>query len=185
MYFRRKSLILALALLLPYTFPGLGRAASSLDPSQRPTTSNRALVRERVASIVQQTAARAQLTTKEGLKVTTRPLPSTENLSEVRRFGDEAVDVLSEYLSSDDVIVQETALRLLGEFTDQHALCVLQNFAQKAASPFIRGTALRWLIHFPAATYRPIIQQAADNDPSPEVRSTALTLLKRHPPENK
>ena len=142
------------------------------------------VIRQRISAIIDTAVKRAHITTPDGIQVTMRPLMRDEDYEEVKRFGDRAVPVLSEYLTSEDILEQEDAVRLLAHLKGDSALDALEKFAESAGSPFIRATALRNLApQLPLDKIEPMLIKISKSDPDPRVRKLALDLLEncRHP----
>ncbi len=173
-----------------------GKAISSLAPplslavlfvapvaflfSQSTPKSDPGTVRSRISSIIQSTIKRSQFVTAEGTKATVMPLlPSNEEYSEVKKYGDISITALADYATSGSEWEQQVAMRLLGVFKNEHAFEAFQDYAKKSKFSFTRGLALRSLTGFPSEKVRPVLEQSAASDPAPEIRKLALDLLER------
>lgn len=97
--------------------------------------------------------------------------------NEIRRYGDDAIPILAEYLNSGNGFEKYLAMRFLGLIGSSGVVEPLNRVALGDASSSFRLVALRWLTQAPWELASPIIRQAADNDPVPEVREAARELL--------
>jgi hypothetical protein len=135
-------------------------------------------VKQRLATIMQQTIERARIQLKDGSYATTMPvLPSEQDSAEVKRYGHQAIEVLAAYVDSNQGLEQHLALRFLGEFTDDSALAAIRCFAEKSRLAGIRQIAVMALTGFAQDRVKPIIEQISKKDPEPEVRAAARRAL--------
>lgn len=147
-------------------------------------SSARRAVRERVATIFRETLKQGEFSVERGggRRVTARTFvpPSTEHVDEMRRYGDDAIPVLAEYLNSGSGFEKYLAMRLLGAIGGKGVVEPLGKIALSDASAGFRLAALLWLTDAPWDLASPIIRQAAEHDDSSEVRDKALEILARH-----
>ncbi len=145
-------------------------------------TSDRSM-RTRIATIFQETLKSGETKVESnGLVVTARTLfpPSTEHVDEIRRYGEEAIPILTEYLVSENGFEKYTAMRFLDAIGGPSIIGPLAGVALGDPSPSFRSTALRWLSVARWDLAAPIIRQAAENDSSPEVCQQAQEILAQH-----
>ena len=143
------------------------------------------VMRERIATIFRETLKRGESTVElKGRQVTSRTFvpPSTEHVDEIRRYGDDAIPILTEHLNSGGGFEKYLAMRLLGSIGGRGVVEPLRKVALGDASSSFRLVALLWLTETPWALASPIIRQVAENDVSPEVREKAKEILAQHGP---
>src|SRR5262249_4328127 len=141
------------------------------------------LVRERIATIFQETLKRGEARVEiDGHLITARTFvpPSTEHVDEIRRYGKEAIPILTEYLRLENGFEQYLAMRFLGDIGGANIIGPLAGVALSDPSPGIRSTALRWLSVTRWDLASPIIRQAARDDSAAEVRKQAQDILAQH-----
>jgi hypothetical protein len=141
------------------------------------------VIRKRIASMMDYILKRAETVTPDGIKVQIVARPSNEEIEEIKSYGDDAVPVLSEYLSAEDSRQKLLALRFLGILGGGRIIEPLEKVIRSDPSPSTRETALIWLAEAPWDLASPIIQQAAQNDPDAAVRQTARGLLDDRKPK--
>lgn len=142
------------------------------------------VIRKRVAELMGYILKRAEVVTSDGkAMVQIVALPSNEDIEEVRRYGDAAVPILAEYLTSGDGRQKVLAMRFLGNLGGSRIVEPLRTVVQHDASPGIRDLALRWLSGAPWDLAAPIIREAAETDPDPGVREAAKEILAKYPPK--
>ena len=104
--------------------------------------------------------------------------PAKRNVEEVRRYGDEAVPVLTNYLSTESDRERALAVEFLGLLGGRRIIPPLQRVIQEDTSPTIRILALRWITQAPFNLVSPIIREAATRDLDEQVRKEAQEILK-------
>ena len=107
-------------------------------------------------------------------------LPSDEDISAIKKYGDRAVPVLSRYLRSKDDREREMAMRLLGSSGCRPAVRLLASVLRQDASPTVRWAAVEWLSQFPWEWVAPALRRAALEDPDQTVRKAASDLIDEH-----
>ena len=152
--------------------------------SQKPPRDpDKAVLRERIASIIHELLQEGRGTTPEGIRYRTRVPPSSAAVEEVRGYGDAAIPVLNEYLWSRDSAESELAMRFLGALGGKQIVQPLRRVIRRHPSPAVRSAALRWLTQAPWESAAPILREAADKDLDSGVRNTARELLTKHFPK--
>jgi HEAT repeat protein len=146
-----------------------------------PPTLDESMVGKRIGEIMKAVVTRGEITLNEQVVITIRSLPSEEELDEVKRYGDAAVPVLAEYLTSEDGRFYHIALRFLGELGGGRIVGPLQRIILFDPSAGRREYALRWIGQAPWELAGPIIHQAAEADPDAGVRETAKDMLRNAP----
>jgi len=148
-----------------------------------PKTSDRVL-RERIATIFEETLkqgeARIEVKPHSWVTVTTFIPPTNEHVEEIRRYGDDAVPILSDYLDRGKGFEKYLAMRFLGSIGGKSIIAPLRKVALDDPSPSFRSTALLWLRAARWDLAAPIFRQAAKKDSSPEVRRQAQAILAQH-----
>ena len=141
-----------------------------------------AKVRDRVNTIIRKTIQAGEFTTAEGVKGITRVPPSTEDVDEIRSYGDRAIQPLAEYLETDNAFEYELAMRLMGALGGKRIIAPLKKVALYDPSARKREYALRWITQGPWDLASPVITEAAENDRDANVRKVARELLSGHNP---
>lgn len=141
-----------------------------------------AKVRERVNTIIRETLQRGEFTTAEGVKAITRIPPSSEDVEEIKSYGDRAVLPLQEHFSSRNAFEYEMAMRLMGALGGKRIIEPFQKVILHDRSARKREDALRWITQGPWDLASKVITQAAENDPDENVREVAQELLSGHGP---
>ena len=140
-------------------------------------------MRERIATIFSETIKSGETRVEQNgqffMAVTFIP-PTTEHVDEIRRCGQDAIPILSDYLSKGSGFERYHAMRFLGAIGGKEIIEPLRRVALEDPSPSFRSSALRWLSTTPWDLAAPIIRQAAENDVSEEVRTEAKEILARH-----
>jgi hypothetical protein len=141
-------------------------------------------MRERIATIFRETLKQGEIAVERNgrRQVTARAFvpPSTEYVDEIRRYGDDAIPILAEYLNSGSGFEEYLAMRFLGSMGGKGVVEPLRKVALNDVSSSFRLVALLWLSETPWDLASPIIQQVAGNDTSPEVREKAKEILAQH-----
>ena len=147
---------------------------------------NRA-VRERVAIIFRETLKRGESEVEQHGRrhVTARTFvpPAAEHVDEIRRYGDDAIPILAEYLNAGNGFEKYLAMRFLGSIGGGGVVEPLRKVALGEDSSSLRLVALLWLTETPWDVASPIIRQVAENDVSVEVREKAKEILAQHVPD--
>lgn len=141
-----------------------------------------AKVRERVNTVITETLKRGEFTTREGVRVTTRIPPSSEDVAEIKSYGDRAVLPVEEHFSSENAFEYETAMRLMGALGGKRIIEPFKKVILHDRSARKREYALRWITQGPWDQAAKVISQAAENDPDANVRKLAQELLSGHGP---
>ena len=146
--------------------------------------SDNRVMRERIATIFCETLKRGEIVGEHNARrqVTSRTFapPSTEYVDEIRRYGDDAIPILAEYLNSGSGFEKYLAMRFLGLIGGVGAVEPLRKVALGADSSSFRLVALLWLAEAPWDLASSIIRQVAEDDTSPEVREKAKEILAQH-----
>ena len=142
------------------------------------------VIRDRIAIIFQETfkQGETQIELSDHSVVTARTFipPTNEHVEEIRRYGADAVPLLSDYLDRGTGWEKYIAMRFLGSIGGKSIIDPLHKVALHDPSPDFRATALLWLSAAPWDLAAPIIRQAARKDSSPEVRKQAQEILRQH-----
>jgi len=140
------------------------------------------LVRQRISAVIHRISESSQIMLKDGSYATPMPvLPSTDELREIKGYGDQAVAVLATYVDSSRGMEQHLAIRFLLECRDDQALAALQAFAEKSKIGGIREEAITGLRGFPIQKVKQIVESISSSDPDPEVRAFARRVLATFP----
>jgi hypothetical protein len=134
------------------------------------------MVRSRISALMRHIIKEAESVTPDGLRIRTVARPTVEDIKEVEGYGDDAVPILSGYLTSQDGLEKDLAIRFLGILGGARIVGPLGAVVRTDASPGAREMALRWLAEAPWDMALPIIQDAARNDPDSMVRQAAQEL---------
>jgi hypothetical protein len=118
----------------------------------------------------------------DGVRGITRMPPSSEDVAEIKSYGDQAVVPLAEYFNSENAFEYEMAMRLMGALGGKRIIKPLKNVALYDPSPRKREYALRWITQAPWDRAAKVIRQAADHDADANVREVAKELLSGHGP---
>jgi|GEM_PF-2048268 len=113
-----------------------------------------------------------------GVRVWRRVPPAKKNVEEIRRYGDEAVAVLTNHLSAESDRERALAVEFLGLLGGRRIISPLQRVIQDDNSPTIRILALRWITQAPFNLVSPIIREAAIRDLDEQVRKEAQDILR-------
>ena len=142
------------------------------------------LIRDRIAIIFQETfkQGEAHIELSDHSVVTARTFlpPTNEHVDEIRRYGADAVPILSDYLDRGTGWEKYIAMRFLDSIGGKSIIDPLRRVALHDPSPDFRATALLWLGAARWDLAAPIIRQAARKDSSPEVRKQAQEILRQH-----
>lgn len=146
--------------------------------------STKDLIRDRIAIIFEETFKQGEtkIELSDHSVVTARTFfpPSNEHVEEIRRYGKEAVTILSDYLDRGNGWEKYLAMRFLGSIGGKGIIDPLRRVALHDPQPSIRATALLWLSAARWDLAAPIIRQAARKDSSPQVRQQAQAILAQH-----
>jgi HEAT repeat protein len=140
-------------------------------------------IRKRIAALMAHILKKGEAVTSDGIKVATRALPSNEDIEEIKRYGDTAVPILSEYLTAEESREKNLAMRFLGVLGGSRIVEPLRKIALYDSSPAMRDLALRWLTTAPWDIVAPIIKQAMEFDSDPQVREAAKNILASYAPK--
>ncbi len=141
-----------------------------------------AKVRERVDTIIKETIKRGEFTV-QGVKGITRVPPSTEDVDEIKSYGDQAVAPLEEHLYSASAFEYEMAMRLMGALGGKRIIEPLKKVILHDESARRREYALRAIVQGPWDQASQVMALAADTDPDENVRKTAKELLSGYAPK--
>ena len=154
-----------------------------MDASAQIKTSSPAnKARERINQIISETLKRGEFTSPEGYRVVTRIPPSSEDVEEVKRMGDDAIPTLEEHFSSPDGREYELAMRLLGALGGKRIIEPLRKIIQFDSSAEKRKAALRWITQGRWDLASEILRKSAESDSDPKVRELAQELLAGYAP---
>lgn len=140
-------------------------------------TIDKSVVRERISRIMRDIRKKGEREI-DGVRIFVRVSPSREDVEELKKYGDEAVPILTEYFDSEDPPERTLALRLLGSLGGSRIVQPLRKVILHHPSADFRQLALNWATQAPWDQMRPIVQMAAKSDPNPQVRKTAREVLK-------
>ena len=146
-------------------------------------TTSESQVRKRISSIIRHTIQKASFVTPDGLRVQTVARATNEEIKEIQGYGDAAVPILSEFLSSKDDREKDLAIRLLGILGGGRVVEPLARVVRTDTSPAAREMAIRWLAQAPWDLASPVIFEAARNDAYAAVRQTAQEVLDARSPK--
>lgn len=141
-------------------------------------------MRERIGRIFRETLQQGKGAVKlnGGGQVTSWTLipPPAWCVDEIRSYGDGAIPILTEYLSSDNGFEKYLAMRFLGLIGTGGIVGPLRKVALDDPSSSFRLAAVLWLGVAPWDLAAPTIRHIADKDSSPEVREQAKEILRQH-----
>jgi hypothetical protein len=161
-----------------------GFAVRHSDAQTSPARTSKDIIRDRIAIIFEETFKRGetQVELSDHSVVTARTFmpPNTEHVEEIRRYGADAVPILSDYLDRGTGWEKYLAMRFLDSIGGKIIIDPLRRVALHDPSPSFRSTALLWLSAARWDLAAPIIRQAASKDSSPEVRKQAQEILLQH-----
>jgi hypothetical protein len=138
------------------------------------------ILRDRIATIFRETIKSGEARIEfngQTITATTFMPPSNEHVEEIRKYGDEAIPILSEYLNRQTGFEKYHAMRFLSAIGGKNIIEPLGRVALHDPSPSFRTYALLWLSAARWDLAAPIIRQAARKDRSPEVRKQAQAIL--------
>ena len=141
------------------------------------------VMRERIATIFSETIKQGETRVEHDGQVFTALTfmpPTTEHVDEIRRYGQDAIPILSDYISRGYGFQKYLAMRFLCGIGGKDIIEPLRRVALDDPSPSFRSSALRWLRTAPWDLVAPIIRQAAESDISDEVRREAKDILAQH-----
>lgn len=143
------------------------------------------LVRERIAVLMAYIIKKGEGVASDGVAVWMPYLarPSNEDIEEIKRYGDDAVPILSEYLTAGGEREKSLAMRFLGVLGGSRIVEPLRKVILHETSPLLRELALRWLTTAPWEMVSPIIKEAMESDADPQVREAAKNILTSYAPK--
>jgi hypothetical protein len=171
---RCSGLVAALLLLVCLLAGVSGSAQKRRARQQGPVTA-----RTRIATLIRERVNEG-VNTVGGVKVQTRTPPSSRAVDEIKRYGDEAVPILREYLESKNVRVRAAALEFLGLLGGERIVPSLQQVLKADSSPMIRMSALRWTTQLRWELVAPLVREVASRDSDEQVRAEANNILASH-----
>jgi len=161
-----------------------GFAVRHSDAQTPSAKTSKDIIRDRIAIIFEETfkQAETQIELSDHSVVTARTFvpPTNEHVEEIRRYGADAVPILSDYLDRGTGWEKILAMRFLGSIGGKSIIDPLRRVALHDPSPNFRADALLWLSAARWDLAAPIIRQAARKDSSPEVRKQAQEILLQH-----
>lgn len=137
--------------------------------------------RARIVEIMQRTLKAGEgriVSDGQVINTYTRRGPTEADLEEIRRYGEDAVPILTEYLASRNAPEYELALRFLGAIGGTSIVPPLKNLIYQDQSSRKREYAIRTITRAPRAEASPILRHAAVRDADPGVRKVAKEMLK-------
>jgi hypothetical protein len=164
------------ALLLLMLLTCGSSVAEAGDRVKSPQTTSKGAVNRSIKRIITETLKEGEGVVN-GVKVWRRVPPAQKNIEEIRRYGDEAVAVLTNYLSAESDPERALVVEFLGLLGGSRVLVPLKNVVEKDRSPTLRILALRWLSQVPSNLALPIIRKAARTDVDENVRKAARRIL--------
>jgi hypothetical protein len=136
-------------------------------------------VDKKISLIIQKTIDHAKFKTDDCVEAVTMPvLPSPDDVRDVERCGDRAVQSLSTYVRSHKAVEQQVVLRFLENFKSDLTFEVVSSFANVGEPKSTRVQAFGVLFGVPTGKLKPILKQARDSDPDPAIRSLCARLLR-------
>jgi hypothetical protein len=142
------------------------------------------VIRERIAIIFRETLKQGDLAVElnghRQVRSQTFFPPLPKYVDEIRRYGDNAIPILAEYLHSVSGFDKYLSMRFLGLIGGRGVVEPLREVALYDPSSSFRLTALLWLAVADWDLAAPIIKQIANSDSSPEVREKAKEILLEH-----
>ena len=174
----RKKAIPKISDLLVLLLMVLSTSGSAVSrESMQSTGSQKDAVTKSIERIIKETLKEGEGVVN-GVRVWRRVPPAKRNVEEVRRYGDEAVPVLTNHLSAESDRERALAVEFLGLLGGRRIIPPLQRVIQEESSPTIRILALRWITQAPFNLVSPIIREAATRDLDEQVRKEAQEILR-------
>src|SRR5262245_58727978 len=127
----------------------LGLCLGGTRLSQAVSQASATAIPARISTIIRESLSRGEGTTVDGRRCSTRVPPSSEDGGEIKRYGDQAIPVLEEYILAQDIREGDLALRFLGLLGGSRIVEPLKRVVEKSSSPGRREGALRWLTQAP------------------------------------
>jgi hypothetical protein len=137
------------------------------------TKADKAEIRGAVQEVIQSALERSAKFHDDG-----HVLLSAEEFERVHGYGDQAVEVLGEYVTAHEARQQFVVVRLLARFQCKEAFDILVQFSRNARTGFIRGAAAYDLINYAAEEARPVLEKIAIEDSDQYVRGEAKKAIK-------
>jgi|SRR5689334_7753798 len=137
--------------------------------------------RGRIAEIMQRTLKGGEgriVHNGQVINTYTRRGPTDADLEEIRRYGEDAVPILTEYLASKNAPEYELAMRFLGAIGGSSIVPSLKKVIFQDQSSRKREYAVRTITQAPRDAAAPILRRAAARDADPKVRRVAKEMLK-------
>jgi hypothetical protein len=155
-------------------------AASVMAQQSNSTPVDSKTIHTRIEEIVRATLKAGEgriLHNGQVINTYTRSPPTSEHVEEVKRFGDDAVPVLEQYLSSDIAPEYELAMRFLGALGGSRIVDPLRKIILLDPSARKREYAVRAITQAPWDEASEILRYSAASDPDPQVRGLAREML--------
>jgi hypothetical protein len=176
-----KSVAITWSITIVFAAGLVVRHSDAQTPSAKTTKD---IIRVRIAIIFQETfkQGETQIELSDHSVVTARTFlpPTNEHVEEIRRYGADAVPILSDYLDRGTGWEKYLAMRFLDSIGGKSIIDPLRRVALHDPSPDFRARALLWLKAARWDLAAPTIRHAAMKDSSPEVRKQAQEILRRH-----
>jgi hypothetical protein len=137
--------------------------------------------RNRISEIMRRTikAGEGQIVRNgQVINTYTRRGRRADDIEEIKSYGDGAVPILAEYISSSDSREWEFAMVFLGDLGGSRIVEPLRDVIFLDPSPTKREYAIRAITQAPWDEASEILRYAAASDPSREVRKVAREMLK-------
>lgn len=169
------------SLALAFNIPSEGQVGPEARQAQDSQSADASTRRIRIAEIMRKTIKSGEgqiIVNGQVVHTYTRKGPTTGDVEEVKRYGDDAVPILSEYLSSSDAREYQLAMHLLGALGGRRIIGPLRNVIFMDPSSTKREYAIRAITQAPWDEASEILRHAAASDPSREVRKVAREMLK-------
>jgi len=159
------------------TCPSISPGTTQTLQKEGPGISNR----EKVVSLIRQTAERGVFKTEDGLVVRREIPPTPIQIQEMRRLGNVAFQILEEYAWGKQSLESRIAIRFIGELGGKKGAEILGRIVEGHPSSNMRFLALRWLSGELGKLTLASIQKAARADRDESVRNLAKEILARNP----
>ena len=137
--------------------------------------------RARIVEIMQRTLKSGEgriVRNGQVYNIYTRRGPSSEDLEEVRGYGEDAVPILAEYVASENAPEYELAMMFLGAIGGGAIVPPLEAVILQNPSARKREYAVRTITQGPRDEALEILRRAAANDVDAKVRKVAKEMLK-------
>jgi HEAT repeat protein len=130
-----------------------------------------------VQKIVKGILERGEGRTESGIRTTTFMPPNDEEVAEIKDWGEQAINPLTQFLDSDEPRAQLLAVRLLGVVGGPDIIPPLKRALEPNRWVVVRTQALSSLMSAPRTDSIPLIHEVLSRDPDPQVQARGRDVL--------